>query len=168
MSFSCTQREFDEWASVIYHKGNSGWMLKGRQDSLQQKTSWLEGVASVKSQSLAVDCWITFYIVYDTFYSQPQLCFSTTTVLDAPILSRLFPDLHFLHSAPGEDGPKTVPLVSYCFCEELSLSAWRIHSCDTGKLLANAVLDGRIGNLLELFITAISPFLIFPPALCVS
>lgn len=168
MTHTCTQRQFSDMASALYDDGNTGWILKTRYDALQQKTSWLEGVAKLTRSPLDSDAWITYYIVYDTLYSQPQLCFSMSVAMDAPALSACFPKLHFLHHASEDSKRKLAPLVSYCMCEEIAQGAWRVHSCDTCKLLACAAMDGCKGNLLELFVTAISSYFDFPAALCVQ
>lgn len=167
MIHTCSQRRFDEMATALYGSGNTGWILKSRCDPLRQKTSWLEGVVRINVQPSAAAVWVTYYIAYDAVYSRPQLCFSLSTVLDAPVLSAQFSKLRFLHHSCDDGEQKPAPLVSFCFCEEIARSAWKIHSCDTGKLLASAAVDGCTGNVLELFITAISPFLDLPVGLCV-
>lgn len=140
-------------------RSNGLWRLHRKKDSFERSVVWLEAVHIMERMGSVGNVerlLVTFFVSYSECYSQPQLHLAPEHPLDAERLSTYVAGACF---HPREScGCYEAPLVTLGFCEELEMTLWGLHPCDTAQLALMASENGVRGNCLELFLLSVAPF----------
>nr|CCC92479.1 unnamed protein product [Trypanosoma congolense IL3000] len=158
-SLRCTRSEFGEMATQLAEH-NGTWELRRKMGQFGgDDIVWLEGTYALVRGDLdgAVEhLLVTFFLSYSECYSQPQLHFALEHPISAVELSTWMTGVCCF----ADEGRShfDAPIVSVSFCEELEMALWCLHQCDATQLMSAAVEGGARGNLLEVFLAGVAPF----------
>lgn len=165
----CTRSEFDAYVRELSLA--TAWEVHSRQSALGTTFHWLDATYNISatpdagSSSLPV----TVYLVYNPDFRVPQLGFFASTLVSVEELQAALPNLSFvstvLERSSAVDAVSTRPLVSCGWNDEAAQHMWVVHPCDTENLIRRARHRGAHGDLLTVFVQAMSPFFPLAPSL---
>ncbi|KAG5497753.1 hypothetical protein JKF63_04020 [Porcisia hertigi] len=166
----CTRESFARCARQ--RCADSPWELRSKFDALGTSVEWLEATYNVcssvegnTSQVLTTVC-----VFFNPDFSVPQLGFYTSTLTSLEDLQMMVPNLTFVNAPatmPAVDGTRTShrPLASFSWCQELGQHMWLVHPCDTENVLRCRRYDGEQGDVLSVFLRAMSDYFPLLPLL---
>ncbi|KAG5497170.1 hypothetical protein GH5_01710 [Leishmania sp. Ghana 2012 LV757] len=151
---------------------NSPWVLRSKRNVLGASVEWLEATYHIGNSrgKSAGAVLTTVCILFNADFSVPQLGFYSSTLESLDDLRVMVPNLTFAN-APSTAAPTDVtetsprPLVSFSWSQELGQHMWLVHPCDTENLLRCKRYDGEQGDVLTVFLKAMSDYFPFAPAL---
>lgn len=166
-----TRSEFNQQIEKL--SDETAWELRSRQDAFGTVFRWAEANFSVLEQgthpSGGEPLLITVFLVYQPDFRVPQLGFFTSSLLSLDDLRAALPSLSFmnvvLETSSGVDAVSTRPLVSCSWSDEAQQHMWLVHPCDTGNLLRRGYYSGARGDVLHVFLTAMTAYFPLPPPL---
>ncbi|CAJ1991521.1 ATG10 / autophagy protein 10 [Leishmania donovani] len=169
-SVHCTRASFAQFARQ--RCADSPWELRSKRDPLGAPVEWLEATYNVCSsfEGSASAVLITVCVLFNADFAVPQLGFYNSTVTSLEGLRMAVPNLTFVN-APSTVEPADVagalrrPLVSFSWNQELGQYMWLVHPCDTENLLLCRRYDGEQGDILSVFLRAMSDYFPFAPLL---
>ncbi|RNF04021.1 hypothetical protein TraAM80_05471 [Trypanosoma rangeli] len=168
-SLTCTQDEFDEILEKLSRRG-LGWRTCRGSDPFGRAHTWLEG-SSILHRELpcgrAEQLLVSYFITYSECYCQPQLYFAPERPMSPSEMCTWMGEVCY---GAAERQDYDAPVVSMTFSEELQMTVWGLHPCDTTQLMRSTLVNGVGGdNLLELFLHSVGRFVgvddqLLPPA----
>ncbi|KAG5471534.1 hypothetical protein LSCM1_01628 [Leishmania martiniquensis] len=166
----CTRASFAHGARQLC--AGSPWVFRSKRDVLGESVEWLEATYNLGSSlGKSADAVLTTVcILFNADFMVPQLGFYNSSHTSLADLRVAVPNLSFLN-APSMVAPTEVmeasprPLVSFSWCQELDQHMWLMHPCDTENMLRCRRYDGERGDVLTVFLRAVSEYFPLAPAL---
>ncbi|AIO00881.1 autophagy protein 10 (ATG10) [Leishmania panamensis] len=166
----CTRESFSQYAHQ--RCANSPWELRSKRDAFGASVEWLEATYNVDSSLDATTRTVvtTVCVLFNAEYAVPQLGFYNSTVTSLADLRVAVPNLTLVNmpssvSLADAMGASRQPLASFSWCQELGQYMWLVHPCDTENVLRCRRYDGEQGDVLSIFLRAMSDYFPFAPLL---